>query len=272
MSEASIHPTAIVGDDVEIASGVSVGPYAVIEGAVRLGEDVEVHPHAYLKGPLEVGRGTRIHHGAVVGNDPQDLRWSGETGGTIVGERCEIREYATIHAATALERRTILGDEIYMMAYSHVGHDCQVGNGVTMASTCFLSGHVHVEDLVVFSGGVYIHQFCRVGRLAMISALSAANQDIPPFMIVGGRPARVLSINRVGLKRAGFTVEARDQLKQAYRRLFHRGTEGMHEAASNLAEVTTEEGVNHLCRFILESERGICSMVDAKTGTHPGLE
>jgi UDP-N-acetylglucosamine acyltransferase len=272
MAEASIHPTAVIGPEAEIPAGVTVGPYVVIEGKVRLTEGVEVHPHAFLKGPLVVGAGTRIHHGAVVGHDPQDVAWGGETGGTVVGERCEIREYATIHASTSFERKTAVGDEVYMMAYSHVGHDCQVGTGVTMASTCFLSGHVVVEDGVNFSGGVYIHQFCRIGRLAMISALSAANQDIPPFLIVGGRPARVLSINRVGLKRAGISVEARDELKTAYRRLFHRGVEGMHDTAEALLAQGPDECVAHLCRFILESERGVCTAPDAKTGRHPGLD
>jgi UDP-N-acetylglucosamine acyltransferase len=270
-SPPQVHPTAIVDPRAILAPGVVGGAYSVIEGVVELGRDVAVHSHAFLKGPLWVGEGTTIHHGAIVGADPQDLTWGGETGGTVLGARCTIREYASVHTATAIERRTVLGDEVYMMAYSHVGHDCQVGNGVTMASTCFLSGHARVEDHVTFSGGVYIHQFCRVGRLAMISALSAANQDIPPFTIVGGRPARVLAINRVGLKRAGVLVESRDALKQAYKALFRRDGTGMRDTCNQLLEGEPDEIVAHLARFILDSERGVCSEVDAKTGQQPGL-
>lgn len=266
----TVHPTAIVDPRAEIAAGVEVGPHATIEGEVRLGAGTRVGAGAHLAGPLEVGEECQIFSGAVVGFPPQDRSWKGESAGTVLGNRAVVREYATIHRATGTDHPTTVGEDLYIMAYGHIGHDCIVGQGVTIASTCFLSGHVQVEDRATFSGGVYIHQYCRVGTLAMLGALTASNQDIPPYVIAVGRPAQVAGLNRVGLKRGGLTVEERNALKEAYRRLF-RSDEPRAAACQALLEADPPPAVAHLARFILDSTRGVASAPDQKKRAHPGL-
>lgn len=252
-----IHPTAIIDKSAELAEDVEVGPYAIVEADVTLGPRTKVGPHGYVGRWTEIGSDCEIHVGAVIGHEPMDLSYKGERSYLKVGDRNVFREYCFIHRGAKPESATIVGNDNYFMASSHAGHNVTIGNKVIVASTSMVAGHVVVEDNVFLSGHTGIHQFCRIGRLAFISGLSAVNQDVPPYMIAGGRPAEVSSLNREGLRRVVRDAHARKKLKEAFKVLF-RSSLPVGEALEALEanEVTPE--VRHLIDFIRSSRRGIC--------------
>lgn len=254
-----IHPTAQVDPRAELGPGVHVGPGAVIGPEVELGEGTEVGPYAVLDGRVVVGPRCRIFAGAVIGAPPQDLRFrAGTPSGVRIGAETVIREYVTIHRATVEEGWTVIGDGCYLMANAHVAHDCRVGHGVILTGYTGLTGFVEVEDRAVISGLVGIHQFVRIGTLAFVGGCSRLSQDVPPYFLVEGNPARVRGLNVVGLRRAQIPPERRLELQRAYRLLYRSG----HAPARALERIRTElqpyEEIRRLVAFIQQSKRGIC--------------
>ncbi|MBC7328473.1 acyl-ACP--UDP-N-acetylglucosamine O-acyltransferase [bacterium] len=216
----SIHPTAVVHPSAIIEPGVIIEAYAYIGPNVRIGEGSYIHTHAIIMENVIIGKNCQIFPGAVIGAPPQDTRYKGEKTSVIIGDNNIIREFVTIHRALG-EGSTEIGSNNLLMAYSHIGHNCKVGNGVVMSNYVGISGHVVIEDNVTFGGIVGVHQWVTVGKLAMVGGYSKVVQDVPPFMIVDGRPAKVVGPNKVGLRRAGIPPAVRNQLKKAFLILFH---------------------------------------------------
>ncbi len=237
-----IHPTAIVERDCELAEGVAVGPYAVIRHGSVIGPRTIVDAHVLLE-HTTIGADCRVHYGAAIGGPPQDQSYREEPTRVIVGDRTVIREYVTVHRATGEGNATRIGDDTMLMASTHLGHNCQVGSRVTVSTLSGMSGHVVLEDQVIIGGMVGSHQRVRVGKLAMVSGFSKLSQDVPPFSLVDGKPARVIGPNAVGLRRAGVEPEARRAIQRAFRLLFRadlelaRALDQVEEELGQVAEV-----------------------------------
>ena len=257
-----IHPMAIVGREVELSGPVEIGPYAVIVGKVRIGEGTVIHSHARIEGETEIGKNNQIFTGAVLGTAPQHSKYQGEKTVLRIGNGNIIREYVTMHRGTGLGGGiTSMGDENFLMAYCHIGHDCRVGSRVIMANSSQISGHVLIEDEAVFSGLVGVHQFVRIGQLAMLGGGAMVVMDVPPFAIANGDRARLYGINRIGLKRKGLSVEAIRTIQKAYEILFRSGLRREEAIPKVEKEISpSPEGgkeVQHLLEFIRGSERGL---------------
>lgn len=256
MSIETIHPTAVIDPTAQIASDVEIGPYAVIEGPVKIGSGTKIWPHAYLAAPLEIGRDCQIHIGAVLGHLHQALR-EPQAGGVKIGDRVLVREYATVHRASSERAWTTIGSDTLLMGFAHVAHDCHVGSKVIIANGALVAGHVTIEDKAILSGHVTVHQFVRIGTLSMVGGLARVNKDVPPYFLVKG-DSEVWAINSVGLKRAGFSEEARSKIREAYRLLYRAGlnTTQALKAIQALGDLTPE--IQHLIQFVQETKRGIC--------------
>ncbi|MFA6600956.1 MAG: acyl-ACP--UDP-N-acetylglucosamine O-acyltransferase [Candidatus Omnitrophota bacterium] len=266
---SSIHATAIIGERVEIGQDTTVGPHVVIEDDVKIGAHNTLLAGAYLCTGTEIGDNNRIHMHAVIGHAPQDLAYRNEQTFTRIGNHNEIREFVTIHRGTKAGSATVIGNSNFIMAYCHIAHNCEVGNHVIMVNQASLTGHIVVEDSAFLSGMTGFHQFTRIGRLAMVSALSASNKDIPPFITCGGRPAVALGINVVGLRRAGIAPEVRAEIKQAYKLLYRSGLNVSQALTIMKKELTSPEAL-HMIRFIEDSKRGIID--GAHSSTEEGSE
>ena len=252
----NIDNRAIVGKGAKIAEGVEIGPYAVIEDGAELGARVKVWPHAHVCTGTVVGEDTQIHMGAVVGHIPQDLAFKNEKTFLKVGKRNIIREYATIHRGTGEGTMTIVGDDCYIMAVAHIGHNCHIGNKVILANCALLAGHVTVEDSSFISGNVVVHQFCSIGELSIIGGFTGINKDVPPYMLVRG-PSVVRSVNLIGLRRAKFSREIIDGIKEAYRLLYMENLNTA-QAIEGIKKLKPCRQLDHLVEFIQGSKRGIC--------------
>ena len=266
----NIHPSAVVGKRVQLGEENSVGPGCVIEDGAVLGSRNRLWMNVYVGPGTTLGDENQIHMGAVIGHAPQDLAFTGEPSFTKIGHRNTIREYVTIHRGTKPGSTTVLGDDNFLMANAHVAHNCQVGNNVILVNLASLTGYCIIEDGAFLSGMVGLHQFTRVGRLAMLSALSAINKDVPPYMLCGGRPAVVQGINVVGLRRAGVSAPVRQEIKQAYKLLYRSGL-NVPNALEAIERACQSDEVKHLVAFVRASERGICAGIsqdaeDAETG------
>jgi UDP-N-acetylglucosamine acyltransferase len=254
-----IHPTAVVHPGAEIGVGVRIGPYAVIGEGVRIGDGTQVGPHAVLEGRLELGPRCEIFTGAVIGSAPQDLKWKpGTPSGVRIGAENVIREYATIHRSSLEDGWTVIGDGCYIMAQSHIAHDCLVGNHVILTGFTGLTGFVQVGDRAVLSGLAGIHQFVRIGTLAFVGGCSRIPQDVPPYLLVEGNPAVVRGVNVVGLRRAGVPAQARLELTRAYKILYRSGHSRARALERMRAELAPSDYVDRLVEFIASSKRGIC--------------
>ena len=256
MSITAIHPTAVVDPEAQIDPTVEIGPYAVIEGAVKIGKGTRIWPHAYLAAPLEIGQNCQIHVGAILGHLHQALR-EPQAGGAQIGDRAIIREYASIHRASQRGAWTTVGSETLIMGFAHVAHDCHVGSRVIVANGSLIAGHVTIEDQAILSGHVTVHQFVRIGRLAMIGGLARVNKDVPPFFLVKG-DSEVWSINSVGIQRAGITEETRGKIREAYRLLYRSGLNTTQALKAIQASKNNPPEVEHLVQFVQASQRGIC--------------
>lgn len=253
---SNIHPSAIIGKDVEIGVSTTIGPHVVIEDGVKIGAHNTVMAGAYLCSGTEIANHNTIHMNAVIGHTPQDLAYKNEPTFTKIGSHNTIREFVTIHRGTKAGTATVIGDHNFLMAYCHVAHNCTLGNNIIMVNNASLTGHVTVEDQAFLSGMTGFHQFTKIGRLAMVSALSAANKDIPPFMTCGGRPAVVVGLNVVGMRRAGIAAPIRDEIKQAYKLLYRSGL-NVSQAIEEMKKTLASAEVKHLIEFIETSKRGI---------------
>jgi UDP-N-acetylglucosamine acyltransferase len=219
-SNEPIHRLAEVDPRAELGEGVTVGPFAVIGQDVRVGAGTTIGPHAVIEPHTEIGSRCVIGAGALLGGSPQDHKFRGERSYLRIGDRNTIREYCTLHRAVGEGEATILGNDNLVMAYSHIGHNCEIGSHCMITNNAGLSGHVILADRVVIGGMVGIHQYVRVGRLAMIGGISKVVQDVPPFMMADGRPAEVVNINVVGLRRSGLPPATRSGLRQAYKLIY----------------------------------------------------
>jgi UDP-N-acetylglucosamine acyltransferase len=250
-----IHPTAIIDPDCDLAEDVEVGPYALVRHGTILGARTKVDAHVLLE-YTTAGADCEFSFGAAVGGAPQDLGYRGEPTRVIMGDGNIVREYATIHRSTGEGTSTRLGDENLIMASTHLGHNCQLGDRICMATLSGISGHVVIEDNVTIGGMVGSHQKVRIGTMAMISGFSKLTQDVPPFSLVDGKPAKVVGPNLVGLRRSGLSEEARRALQRAFR-VIYRSPLGLGEA---LAQVSAEMGsipeVAYLVDFLERSRHG----------------
>ena len=257
----SIHPTAVVDRNAELDSSVYVGPYAVIEAGVKIGADTRVEPHAVVSGPTTIGERNLIGSFTVVGGAPQDLGYKGEPTELIIGSDNQIREYASIHRGTPNgHKKTVIGDHNLLMAYTHVAHDCKIGNHVIMANVATLAGHVEVGDRATIGGLVAIHQFCRIGTFAYIGGVSGIGRDAPPYILIAGTRNRtkISGVNKVGLSRNGFSRDTIKMLDKAYRIIFRSPNLLMKDAIELARKEFPEcEEVQILVEFLLGSKRGV---------------
>jgi UDP-N-acetylglucosamine acyltransferase len=252
-----IHPQAIVHPDAELDSGVTVGPWSMIGPGVKIGAGTVIGPSVLIERDTTVGAGCQLYKGAVLGTDPQDLKYDGEPTQLIVGERTVIREYATLNRGTAASGRTTVGDACLLMAYTHVAHDCHLGNEVILSNAVNMAGHVHIEDHAIVGGLTAIHQFARIGAHAFIGGASRISQDVAPFCLVAGSPAKLYGLNSVGLARRGFSAEVRQALKQVYQILFSSNLKLSQAVVRAREEVPQGAEVKLLLDFVEGSERGI---------------
>lgn len=239
-----------------MGQGNVIGPNVILEDGVKLGSQNVVLAGAYLCTGTEIGNNNKIHMNAVIGHEPQDLAFKNEPTYTKIGNDNTIREFVTIHRGTKAGSSTVIGNSNYLMAYCHVAHNCELGNHIIMVNNASLTGYITIEDRAFLSGMTGFHQFTRIGRLAMVSALSACNKDIPPYMIAGGRPGIVLGINVVGMRRAGFSAAVREEVKTAYKLLYRSGM-NVSQALDEIKKTLHSEEVKHLVKFIEGSKRGI---------------
>ena len=257
----AIHPSAVVDPEAELDSSVEVGPYAVIEKGVCIDADTRILPHAVISGPTRIGKRNLIGSFATVGGAPQDLSYKGEPTELIIGDDNQIREYASIHRGTPHgEAKTIIGNANLLMAYTHVAHDCRIGNNVILANVATLAGHVEVGDRASIGGLVAIHQFCRIGSFSYVGGLSGIGLDVPPYVILAGtrNRTRISGINKIGLKRNGFSRETIANLEEAFKIIF-RSPNLLLKDALELArkEVPSCPEVENLITFFESSKRGV---------------
>jgi UDP-N-acetylglucosamine acyltransferase len=254
-----IHPTAIIDPKAEIGEGVEIGPYSVIEKDVSIGKGTTIGPHVVIREGTHIGKRCQIFQFASVGEAPQATFYRGEKTSLFIGDQNIIREFVTLHRGTIKGGgKTAIGNENFFMAYSHVAHDCQIGNQVVLANGATLAGHILIEDYAVIGGLSAIHQFCQVGTHAFISGLTGVSLDIPPYMLDSGSRAKLFGLNAVGLKRHGFSEETLKTLKKAYRIIFRSGLT-LEKAMKKVEEdeISKTPEVQHLLQFIQRSKRGI---------------
>ncbi len=252
-----IHKTALIDADAELGEGVVVGPYAVIQGPVIVGAGSEVGAHAVVAGPAELGAGCRIFPHAVVGMIPQDLKYEGEETALVIGAGTTIREFATVNRGTKVSGATRLGAQCLLMAYSHVAHDCVLGDGVVLANSVALGGHVTVGENAAVGGLSAVHQFTRIGRYAFIGGMSRVSQDIIPYALTASEPTRVVGINLVGLTRRGFAEETKQALRRAYHIVYREDLNVSQAVEKMEAEMGKVPEVREIIAFLETSERGI---------------
>ena len=254
-----IHPTAIIHPKAKLDSTVRVGPYAVIDEGVELGADCIIGPHVYLTGLTTIGARNRFHAGCVIGDAPQDIKYQGQPTRVRIGDDNLFREHVTVHRSNQTAEDTVIGSQNFLMAHCHVAHNCRIGNQVAVANGALLAGHVTVEDRAFISGNCLVHQFVRVGMLAMMQGGSGISQDLPPFTMAPGENG-ICGLNIVGLRRAGFTAAVRLELKQLYRALFRSGV-NLREAAVAARQDFASPAAKTLLDFVLASKRGVCADV-----------
>ncbi len=253
----AVHPTAIVDPQASIDPSVEVGPFVLIDGPVVVGARTRVLARATLLGHTRIGSDNEIHPGAVIGGTPQDRGYNGEPTEVVIGDRNVFREHVQVHRGSRTGGATVIGDDNFLMATSHIAHDCRIGNHVTLANGAVVGGHARIADRVFLSGNSAVHQHVRVGTLAMLRGVSAADRDVPPYCIVDDINV-VRALNRVGLHRAGVPSERIDALRRAFRILFAR-RRNLAIAMQEVEERPATEEVAHLLEFLRTSERGVCS-------------
>lgn len=253
----NIHPTAIVDPSAQLGANVAVGPYSIVGPQVEIGEGTWIGPHVVLNGPTRIGKENKIYQFASVGEAPQDLKYKGEPTTLEIGDRNVIREGVSIHRGTPTGRgTTTVGSDCFFLANSHIGHDCAIGNNVILANAA-LGGHTTIGDFVNMGGGALVHQFCSIGAYAFVGGGSAITRDIPPYLIVNGNPGSPRGLNRVGLKRRGFSDAQIRRLTEAYKILYLRDYD-LTEATRQIEALAAEhEEVARFADFLKQSKRGV---------------
>jgi UDP-N-acetylglucosamine acyltransferase len=255
---SKIHPTAIIEKGAQLGADVEIGAYAYVGSQVVMGDGNILHHHASVEGNTVLGKGNELYPYCVVGGKTQDLKFKGGNPGLRIGDRNAFREFVTIHGATNDGDFTIVGSENNLLAYTHIAHDCIIGNGIIMSNYAGLAGHVVIEDGVVVGGYGGVHQFCRVGQHAMIGGCAKVVQDVPPFMIADGAPATARAINKVGLERAGYSSVQIDRVKSVHRVLYREGL-NRSQALEKLGGLPDSQSAEYQCilRFAHLSQRGL---------------
>jgi UDP-N-acetylglucosamine acyltransferase len=257
MSDAQIHPTAIVDVKAEIGAGTIVGPYCIIGADVVLGANCWLQHHVTLSGPTRAGARNKFFAYCSIGQQTQDLKYQGEPTYLEIGDENTFREFVTVNRSTTSQGKTRVGSSGNFLAYSHIGHDCTVGDGVVFSNNGTLAGHVQVDDYAVMGGLTAVHQFCRIGRFAITGGCSKIVQDVPPFMIADGNPAEIRGVNLVGLERKGFSPESVKLIKEAFR-LIYRSRYNTRQALEAIRkELPPNEEITQMVDFIEKSQRGI---------------
>lgn len=258
---ARIHPTAVIAPEADIGDDVQIGPHAVIEGEVRIGAGCVLRPGVHLIGPLTMGCHNAVYSGAVLGEQPQHLHYAGEPTRVTIGEHNIIREHVTIHRGTTHSWETRIGDHNFLMAHSHVAHDCKIGNRCIIANGALLAGHCTLEDNVYLSGNCALHQFVRVGRLALLSGVSVSTKDIPPF-IIQQRFNCVAGVNVIGMRRAGIPASHIESVRRAFHLLYRSSLlvpTALERIENELGQVAE---IAEMVAFIRSSSRGIILHLD----------
>ena len=252
-----IHPTAIIHPQAKLDASVQVGPYAVVDADVELGANCVVGPHVYLTGVTRAGVGNHFHASCVIGDAPQDLKYKGETTRLVIGDGNVFREHVTVNRATTPKEDTVIGSNNFIMASVHIAHNCILGNNIIMANSSMLGGHVTVQDRALISGGCLVHQFCRVGTLAIRQGGSAISKDLPPFTVARGDNG-ISGLNVIGLRRAGFSAEERLELRKLYHALFRSGN-NLREAVAAARGKFSSPAAKTMLDFIATAKRGVCA-------------
>ena len=255
--DVDVHPSAVVDESAQIGEGVVVGPYAVIGPNVSIGAGTRVGPHVLIDRDTTVGAGCVLYNGAVLGSDPQDLKYRGEATMLHVGDRTVVREYATLNRGTTALGHTSVGSDCLLMAYSHVAHDCQIGDHVILSNSVNMGGHVTIDEWAIIGGATLIHQFARIGRQAFVGGGSAVRKDVPPYVKASGNPLQLYGLNSVGLQRRGMSEDTRRELKRAYR-LFFASTHNTSQAlALAREELRALPEIEIFLSFFEQSARGV---------------
>ncbi|MGH7506404.1 MAG: acyl-ACP--UDP-N-acetylglucosamine O-acyltransferase [Longimicrobiales bacterium] len=254
---ADVHPTAIVDSGAELGADVVIGPYSVIGAGVTIGDGTHLGAHVVIERDTVLGEACRVHAGAVLGGDPQDLKYGGEASQLIVGDRTVIRECVTLNRGTAARGRTEIGSDCLLMAYAHVAHDCQIGDHVVLANGVAMGGHVRIEEWVIVGGLTAVHQFVQIGAHAFVGGSAAVQKDVAPYVKAAGNPLRLYGLNSVGLQRRGFTDDVRRALRRAYRLFFQSKLNVSQAIEEARRELAPSPEVDHFLAFIERSERGI---------------
>ena len=262
LSQTTIHPTAIISKGAKIASGVTIGPYAVIGQNVEIKEKTYIGPHVIIEGNTEIGKNCKLVAACSIGLPPQDISYKGEDTGVKIGNGTVIREYVTIHKASK-EGFTTVGNDCFLMNYVHIGHNVVVGNNVIMANSATLPGYVIVEDFVFISGLSAMHQHCRIGESAMVGGMTGSRQDLPPYFVSDGRPAKVRGVNKVGLRRRGIKADVREELSKAYKIIYCSGLNTTNALQKIEDELVQGDEIKKLVNFFRTSKRGV-------VGVHSG--
>jgi len=259
-----IHPTAIVHPGAKLDASVQVGAYAIIDEGLEIGPGCVIGPQVYLTGLTSIGANNRFYVGCVIGEAPQDLKYKGEPTRLRIGDHNVFREHVTVHRSNRTAEETVIGSHNFLMANSHAGHNCRVGNHVILANGVLLAGHVVVDDRAFLSGNCIVHQFVRVGTLALMQGGAAISQDLPPYTVA--RDANSLcGLNTVGMRRAGLTPAERLELKQLYRVLFREG-HNLRAAAASARERFLSAPAKVMLDFLAASKRGVCRGVGNDLG------
>jgi UDP-N-acetylglucosamine acyltransferase len=253
----SIHPSAVIASGAQLGEDVEIGPYCVVGPDVRIGDRTILKAHAVIEGRTVIGSECTIFPFASLGQQTQDLKYKGGETYVSIGDKTSIREYVTVNSGTLDGEWTRVGSGCLLMANSHVGHGCEVGNGVIMANSVALAGHVKVEDMAIIGGLSGVHQFCRVGSMAMVGGLTKITQDLPPYMIADGNPAVVHGVNAIGLQRRQVPEETQKSMKKAFKFLYRSNLTTSEAVARIEKEIPACPHVAHLVEFVKASERGI---------------
>ncbi len=257
MSDIEIHPTAIVDAGSEIGAGTVIGPYCIIEAGAVLGRDCWLQHHVTLCGPTRAGARNKFYAYCSIGQQTQDLKYTAEPTYLEIGDENTFREFVTVNRSTSNDGKTRIGHCGNFLAYSHVGHDCVVGDAVVFSNNGTLAGHVQVEDHAIIGGLTAVHQFCRIGRFAITGGCSKIVQDVPPFMIADGNPAEIRGVNLVGLERKGFAPESVKWIKEAFRLIYRSKLNTRQAVEAVRQELPANEEIIQILAFIEKSERGI---------------